>query len=96
MLELDKNAPLNISPIDLFDRIRNAEISSARSVTNTAKEGTATTTNGRVDFSVGGKIIEAAIKAFQGNPLVNVATGMEMEVSSNTLDKMISAKAVGK
>lgn len=38
----------------------------------------------------------AAAKAFQGTPLLNTETGMQAVVSRNSLDKMLSAKAVGK
>jgi hypothetical protein len=38
----------------------------------------------------------AAAKAFQSKPLTNTATGMEATVSRNSLDKMLSEKAVGK
>ncbi|MCH2240946.1 MAG: hypothetical protein MK041_03210, partial [Aquabacterium sp.] len=37
-----------------------------------------------------------AAKAFQGKPLVNEETGLQATVSRNTLDKMLSGKAVGK
>ena len=37
-----------------------------------------------------------AVKAFQGKELVNAATGMTAMVSRNTLDKMLSSKAVQK
>ncbi|MGH2340629.1 PLxRFG domain-containing protein [Segnochrobactraceae bacterium EtOH-i3] len=37
-----------------------------------------------------------AVKAFQGKPLKNAATGMEAVVSRNNLDKMLSGKAVSK
>lgn len=37
-----------------------------------------------------------AAKAFQGSPLLNTETGMQAVVSRNSLDKMLSAKAVGK
>lgn len=38
----------------------------------------------------------AQAKAFQGKPLTNAATGMVVQVSRNSLDKMLSTKAVGK
>ncbi len=37
-----------------------------------------------------------AAKAFQGKDLTNAATGMKARVSRNSLDKMLSGKAVGK
>ncbi|MDR0215905.1 MAG: hypothetical protein LBJ15_18180 [Comamonas sp.] len=37
-----------------------------------------------------------AVKEFQGKELTNAATGMTAVVSRNTLDKMLSGKAVGK
>ena len=37
-----------------------------------------------------------AAKVFQGKPLTNAATGMTATVSRNSLDKMLSTKAVGK
>lgn len=38
----------------------------------------------------------AAAKEFQGKPLTNLATGIEAVVSRNSLDKMLSGKAVSK
>ncbi|BEP54548.1 hypothetical protein GmRootV118_17920 [Variovorax sp. V118] len=37
-----------------------------------------------------------AARAFQGTPLLNIETGMQAVVSRNSLDKMLSAKAVNK
>ncbi len=70
-----------------------------------------TSPGGKLQFSIGDRTVSvdpverlasnfnearAAAKAFQGNTLVNEASGLEAVVSRNTLDKMLSTKAVSK